>query len=223
MIRPKFSAVSEALLVIFGLMLVGHFFYKSVLNASAAGVAVSEFRQSSAALSKPSLVQGLSAIPASALTAIKTPAPDQSLWSQSAKDKFAKLPQGEDPIAVISVPSLSLDVPVYAGASDDNLDRGAAWVEYTADPRETGNVGIAGHRDSWFRPLKDIQLGDQLILQTLERTENFVVTDIQVVTPQNTDVLRDSGDKTITLITCFPFYFIGSAPERFVVSAKLID
>ncbi len=227
--RLCLSSLTEAILAVVGVVLIGHFATSAVFNAQAADSAVSSFLNSSDTQSPSE-----SAMPDSSLASqvdtsqvlegqTPPPQPDQALWSESAKKKFASLPPGEEPLAVISIPKLSLQVPIYMGTSEENLDRGAGWIEYTAAPRGQGNVGIAGHRDSWFRPLKDIEIGDRLILHTLDGAEEFLVTQLQIVDPGDTEVLRDTREKTVTLVTCYPFYYVGSAPERFVVSAQYID
>ncbi len=223
------SSLTEIVLAITGVVLIGHFTTSAVYNAQAADNAVSTFLHSSGLQS--SLNNAIPEHSPSTQTdtskvlkgEVPPPQPDQSLWSDSAKKKFASLSVDENPIAVISIPKFALQVPVYMGTSDEVLDRGAGWVEYTADPLGQGNVGIAGHRDSWFRPLKDIEIGDRLILHTLEGAEEFQVTKLQIVSPSQTDVLRDTREKTITLVTCYPFYYVGSAPERFVVRAQYLD
>ena len=122
-------------------------------------------------------------------------------------------------LAVIDIPRVSLRAPVYAGA----LERGPGWIDGTAMPGQPGNIGIAGHRDGYFRALKDIQLGDHIRLRAPTGYENYVVEDILIVDPIDVDVLAATSEPTITLVTCFPFYFVGSAPQRFIVRARLDD
>jgi sortase A len=100
-----------------------------------------------------------------------------------------------------------------------NLNRGLGWIEGTAPPGGKGNSGIAGHRDGFFRPLKDIALNDVIDLKTHDGMHRFVVQDLQIVDPSNVSVLDPSREPTITLVTCYPFYFVGSAPKRFIVRA----
>ncbi len=222
------SSLTEKLSAGAGIILIGYFIVNSFLNAQAANSAITSFLYASTLQSAqaPSVQDKATLSQQDTSNDIKgllPPVPDQTLWSESAKKKYANLPQGLEPMAVISIPKFSLDVPIYMGTSEENLDRGAGWVEYTAAPREHGNIGIAGHRDSWFRPLKDIKIGDRLILHTRAGAEAFQVTQLQIVDPEDTQVLRDTHEKTVTLITCYPFYYVGSAPERFVVSAQYID
>ena len=145
--------------------------------------------------------------------------PDQSLWSQERIDGFqASLATvSEPPVAILRVPDLGLEVPVYAGASELHLNRGAGLIEGMGLPDKGGNVGIAGHRDGFFRVLKDIQPGQRIEIETRARTHRYRVVSTEVVNPSDLHVLADTLDPTVTLVTCFPFYFLGSAPQRFIV------
>lgn len=150
--------------------------------------------------------------------------PDMSLWSESRIEAW-KATQGtdiDDILAVLDAPHLSLQVPVYASASDFDMDRGAGWIPGTARPDEVGNIGIAGHRDGYFRALKDAQLGDALRLRTPQGVERYIIEDISIVDPVDVDVLAPTEEKTLTLVTCYPFYFVGSAPQRYIIRAQRI-
>ena len=98
-------------------------------------------------------------------------------------------------------------------------DRG--HVEGTALPGTAGNIAVAAHRDGFFRGLKDIKIGDQIELTTLEGQQTFVVSKLDIVDPFQVSVLDPTDEPVLTLITCYPFYFVGSAPERFIVRATL--
>jgi len=101
------------------------------------------------------------------------------------------------------------------------MDRGAGVIDGMAYPHEPGNIGIAGHRDGYFRVLKDVQVGDTLALQTLEGSKAFTIDSVQVVEISDTHLLQDTDDQTVTLVTCYPFYFVGHAPQRYIVTASL--
>ena len=88
-------------------------------------------------------------------------------------------------------------------------------------PGEDGNIGIAGHRDGFFRELKDIKIGDHVEMEERGRTATYVVDRVTIVDPRNVSVLRAESEPALTLVTCYPFYYIGSAPKRFIVHAKL--
>jgi sortase A len=122
---------------------------------------------------------------------------------------------------VLRIPNLKLAVPVFEGTSELNLNRGAARIEGTARIGATGNLGLAAHRDGFFRPLKDIHVGDPLYLDTVGRTLIYRVSSIRIVTPEDVEVLEPTDKPSITLVTCYPFYFVGSAPKRFIVHARL--
>ena len=126
-------------------------------------------------------------------------------------------------LAVLRIPKIELEVPVLEGTDDLSLNRGVGWIAGTARPDQHGNVGIAGHRDGFFRGLKDISVGDKLELQTVASTEEYIVDEIEIVSPQDSSVLRPRPQTSLTLVTCYPFYFVGSAPQRYIVHAVLAN
>lgn len=122
-------------------------------------------------------------------------------------------------IAVLRIPTVGLEVPVYRGTTEQVLRRGAGLVEGTPAPGSAGNVGIAAHRDTHFRGLRDVVVGDAIELDTLNRTLVYRITDLHVVDPTDVHVLDDTGETVLTLVTCYPFHFVGSAPQRYIVRA----
>ncbi len=148
---------------------------------------------------------------------------DTSLWSDKRIRAYNEsLSHGFGaPLAVLSIPKIHLEVPVFEGTDDVTLDRGVGRITGTARPGQPGNLGIAGHRDGFFRGLKDVTTGDEIKLALPEREATYVIDQITVVTPQDVSVLQPRPTSSITLVTCFPFYFVGSAPERYIVSASL--
>jgi sortase A len=122
-------------------------------------------------------------------------------------------------LAILRIPGIDLEVPVSYGTDEGVLLRGAGLVEGTAMPGSNGNVAIAAHRDTYFRALKDLALGDRIELAMLDRTQTYVVTNLSVVEPTDVHVLADTGEPVLTLVTCYPFYFVGNAPKRFIVRA----
>ena len=125
-----------------------------------------------------------------------------------------------DVLGRVDIPRLGISVAVLQGASSRMLRLGAGHIEGTVLPGEAGNSGIAGHRDTFFRELKDIQLNDEIQIQTATGLFRYQVDWMRVVEPSDTSVLKPSGkESTVTLVTCYPFYFVGSAPKRFVVRA----
>jgi sortase A len=148
---------------------------------------------------------------------------DFSLWSDGRiKDYLESLEQKtEAPLAVLRIPKLHLEVPVYEGSDDLTLNRGLGRIIGTAKLGDVGNTGIAGHRDGFFRGLKDIGPGDALELMLPHRTDHYAVTSISITNPDDVSVLDPTSSSSLTLVTCYPFYFVGSAPRRYIVQASL--
>jgi sortase A len=125
-----------------------------------------------------------------------------------------------DILGRVDIPRLGISVAVLQGISSRILRLGVGHIEGTPLPGETGNTGIAGHRDTFFRELKDIRKNDEIQLQTATELLHYEVDWVKVVDPDDTTVLDPSTfGSTLTLVTCYPFYFVGSAPKRFVVRA----
>ncbi len=148
--------------------------------------------------------------------------PDTELWSEQRVIDYQKsLQTGTDmPEAVLTIEKLGIQVPVYNGANDFNLDRGVARIKGTGTIDGQGNLGIAGHRDGFFRALKDIAVGDSIELQTTRGIVNYTVSSMEIVDPSNVSVLGPTTNSTITLVTCYPFYYVGHAPKLFIVKAE---
>ena len=126
------------------------------------------------------------------------------------------------PLAILRIPDLGLEVPVYATSSDLHLNRGAGLIEGMGLPDKGGNLGIAGHRDGFFRVLKDVAPGQKIEIETKNRLHVFRVVSTEVVDPTDLRPLADTADPTITLVTCYPFYFLGHAPQRFIVRGTYV-
>jgi sortase A len=122
----------------------------------------------------------------------------------------------------IDISSIGLVAMISEGDSGRTLRRAVGHIRGTALPGQQGNVVIAGHRDTFFRPLRNIHKGDEITLTTLYGLFNYRVDFTEVVEPQDTRVLDDSDDAVLTLVTCYPFYFVGPAPKRFIVRAHRI-
>jgi sortase A len=123
-------------------------------------------------------------------------------------------------IGEIQVPRLGLDAIVVQGDSPANLRRAVAHLPKSALPGESGNVALAGHRDTFFRPLSDIRLGDEIRFKTHARSFDYLVESIDIVDPTDIRVLASSSSHDLTLLTCFPVYYVGPAPKRLVVRAR---
>jgi sortase A len=120
---------------------------------------------------------------------------------------------------VLRIPKIRLEVPVLPGTDDRTLDRAVGHITGTAQPGATGNMGIAGHRDGFFRGLSAITPGDVIEVDTIKGKDVYRVERTWVVEPEEVSVLEPTSTPTLTLVTCYPFYFIGSAPHRFIVRA----
>lgn len=147
-----------------------------------------------------------------------------ALWSEKRirAHKQSLAVHFDPPLGVLTIAKLELEAPVFNGTDDVTLDRGVGRIIGTGHADSSGNTGIAGHRDGFFRSLKDIQLGDQVELKTTDSVFAYRVKAIEVVKPDNVRVLEDTGQPSLTLVTCYPFYFVGSAPERYIVHCSLM-
>ncbi|MGB8474763.1 MAG: class D sortase [Candidatus Acidiferrum sp.] len=126
-------------------------------------------------------------------------------------------------IGEIQVPRLGLKAIVVQGDSHTLLQRAVGHIPETALPGELGNVALAGHRDTFFRPLRHIRVGDAIAFKTHDGSFHYQVESTAVVPPTAVEVLNTSIGRTLTLITCFPFNYIGPAPKRFVVRAREVE
>ncbi len=124
-------------------------------------------------------------------------------------------------LGVLKIERLGVEVLIRQGAGDSALAQGVGWIAGTAKPGQHGNVGLAGHRDSFFRALQDIQTGDQLKLLTPAGERTFRVERTYIVEPSDVSVLGPTRGDALTLVTCYPFHYVGTAPQRFIVRALL--
>lgn len=160
---------------------------------------------------------------------VVSPAPsadiDQSLWSDGriAKYRDSLKLAFAPPLAVLRIPGLGLEVPVLEGIDERTLNRAIGHVPGTALPGEPGNVAIAGHRDGFFRGLKDLAVGDRLELEVGGERRLYAVESLRIVAPEAVEVLAPTPAPALTLITCYPFYFVGNAPQRYIVRAQALS
>jgi sortase A len=155
----------------------------------------------------------------------QTAAPDLTLWSPQriAAWRDASTQPTRQPLAILRIQKIGVEVAVLAGTDEFALNRGVGHIEDTALPGTDGNSGIAGHRDGFFRGLQDIAAGDGMELETLDGREMYRVERTWIVKPEDVWVLDPTSARSVTLVTCYPFYFIGSAPERFIVRAVRVE
>jgi sortase A len=125
-------------------------------------------------------------------------------------------------IGEMNIPRLGLKTIVAQGQSSKVLRRAVGHLSESAMPGQPGNVTLAGHRDTFFRPLRKIQPGDAISFNTADGEFIYQVESTEVVLPSDVAVLQPSRENTLTLVTCFPFYYVGSAPKRFIVRARQI-
>jgi sortase A len=148
-------------------------------------------------------------------------ATDFTLWNPKRvvayKDSLSE--KTDLPLAILRIPKIKLVVPVFNGTDELTLNRGVGRILGTAQNGQR-NFGIAGHRDGFFRGLKDVGRDDIVELVLAGRTDQYVITKVQIVNPEDVSVLASTPTPTLTLVTCFPFYYVGNAPRRYVVTAS---
>jgi sortase A len=148
---------------------------------------------------------------------------DYTLWSPKRIQEFKESLKLEPKrtLAVLELERLRIRVPVFEGSDDLSLNLGAGWVEGTALPGEPDNTVIAAHRDGFFRVLKDVRTGDWIELEMKDKTFIYRVSSTEIIDKNEVRVLMPKGQPVLTLVTCYPFYFHGNAPQRFIVHADL--
>src|SRR5246500_5590424 len=149
--------------------------------------------------------------------------PDFTLWSPQRIKHYQQSLSARlgMPVALLRIPKIRLEVPVLEGTDDLTMDRAVGFIAGTARPGEDGNIGISGHRDGFFRGLKDIREGDGIELVSATGTDTYTIDRIVLVKPADVSVLAPRPRPSITLVTCYPFYFAGSAPKRYIVQASM--
>lgn len=154
------------------------------------------------------------------------PVPDKSLWNAKRIKDYEEslMVNGDPPVGVMRIEDLNIEIPIYNGTEELNLNRGVGRIKGMARMNEaSGNLGIAGHRDGIFRPLKDIQVGEDIEVVTPLGTETFLVSSITIVPKDDISVLEPTDERTMTIVTCYPFYHVGNAPKRYIVKATALE
>jgi len=208
---PAVIRLIEAVLMVAGIALIGFALFARVEGYLASQAALrtfeSEVFSSAAALAADSNQAPL-------------PEPDFTGWDQDRVLAYQQpAPELAVPIAVLQIPKIHLVVPVFRGTGSLTLNHGAGLIAGTAQPGEDGNIGIAAHRDGFFRGLKDLAAGDTIELRTRQGKDVYKIDRLQVVSPREVSVLGPQREPSLTLVTCYPFHYVGSAPKRFVVTA----
>ena len=157
---------------------------------------------------------------------ITIPVPDKSQWNAKRINDYQEslMVDAAPPVGLMKIDDLNIQIPIYNGTEELNLNRGVGRIKGMARMNDdSGNLGIAGHRDGIFRPLKDIQVGDDIIVETPLRTETYLVSSITIVPKDDISVLAPTDDRTMTIVTCYPFYHVGNAPKRYIVKATAME
>lgn len=205
--------VAERILLTLGLILVGFYVLARVHGVVTLHAAMRSFEESRAS-------EGTNSSAGKSVSAI-----DYSLWSpariKAYKESLGR--RSNPPMAVLRIPKLHIVAPVLDGTDDLTLNAGVGRIPGTARPGQAGNIGIAGHRDGFFRALKDIAKGDKIELVTASKTDIYLVDKVYIAQPNDVNILRPGAAPAITLVTCYPFYYVGSAPQRYIVQAVRQD
>jgi|SRR5215831_1975729 len=147
--------------------------------------------------------------------------PDFRLWSSGRIAAYRLSNLAATPLAILRIQKIGLVAPIFDGTDDLTLDRGVGRIDGTAKPGQPGNLGLAAHRDSFFRNLGNLSIGDILEVDRPGHVDRYLITATQIVTPDDVSVLKPTPRPAVTLVTCFPFYYLGHAPKRYIVTAML--
>ena len=207
----------ERVLMITGLTLLTAWFAARLHGTIGSRAAITQFEVEN--ITNPTDGASVSSEPATG------PPIDFRLWSSrriaAHEDSLAK--KTDAPLALLRIPKINLEAPVFNDTDDLTLNRGVGRIPGTAHIGESGNLGIAGHRDGFFRGLQSITPGDVVELARPRHTDKYVVSEIRIVASEDTYVLDPTSVPTLTLVTCFPFCFVGHAPKRYIVTAPLVS
>jgi sortase A len=152
----------------------------------------------------------------------RTAGSDSEPAAPPATPRRAPMSRGST-VGRLEIPRISVSTVVREGADDKTLKRAAGHVPYTSLPGEHGNVGIAAHRDSFFRNLRNVREGDLIRMRTTWGLYEYKVESLTIVKPENVEVLDPTPHPSLTLVTCYPFNYVGSAPKRFIVRARQVN
>ncbi len=217
----------ERILLVSGLALVGFYGAARMESWLTSRAALKHFAADEA-MAQPRTNDLTTNVDGSSFEQLEVPSVDFRLWGEQRvkayRQNVGKHPGAKSartPLAALRIPKISLEAPLLDGTDDLTLNHAVGRIAGTSRPGESGNIGIAGHRDGFFRGLKDVRVGDAIELKTLKGTDTYIVDQIQIVSPRQVEVLRSTSVPSLTLVTCYPFYFIGSAPQRYIVTDSL--
>jgi sortase A len=214
--RDYFLRALQWILIIGGLTLIGFWVGTRLSGWFGGKNEIQRFQQArDEAIAKPSPVHLDRNLP------IKLPV-DTSLWAEDRIEEYTESLEHDfdAPLAILRIPKIKLEVAVLSGTTEFVLNRGVGHIAGTPLPGESGNIGIAGHRDGYFRGLKDVVVGDRIEVETLTASLDYTITELFLVDPPDVWVLEPTEKPSITLVTCYPFYYAGSAPQRYIVRAE---
>lgn len=213
--------LAQALFLLTGVALLGAFAVAQVDAMHGRARALEAFAQARSQQGSATRIAqpDLSATPPPALEYSNNP--DQSLWGKTRVAAYRESlnTHTSTPVGVIRIPSIALEVPIFEGTAELTLNRGIGRIEGTADLHSAGNLGLAGHRDGFFRGLKDVKVGDPISVESLAGIAHYRITELLIVEPTDVYVLAPTETAALTLVTCYPFYFVGEAPQRYIVKA----
>lgn len=214
--------LAQALLLLAGVTLLGVFAVAQVDAVRGREQGLEAFAQARSEHAAAASAAPLAVTAASPATLEYSNDPDQSLWGKTriAAYRESLSTHSGTPLGVIRIPAITLEVPIFEGTSELTLNRGIGRIEGTANLDSSGNLGLAGHRDGFFRGLKDVKVGDAINVESLAGTAHYRVTELLIVEPSDVYVLAPTDTATLTLVTCYPFYFVGEAPQRYIVKAS---
>jgi sortase A len=203
----------ERVLLVSGILLVGIYAAAMLHRTIISRLAIAEVRAAQ------DVSQGT---PSSGQGSAEVPKPDFSLWSPGRVTQFKSAMAGHLPpvVGILRIPKSHLEAPIFEGTDDLTLNEGVGHIAGTDPVGGDGNTGIAGHRDGFFRSLKDVKVGDRIEIEMRGKPLVYVVERLVIVDPSNVSVLSGLGHPELTLVTCYPFYVLGSAPRRFIVQAS---
>ena len=204
---------TERLLLVLGLLMLAIYLAARIHSVVLSRAAVDTFKSQELSSAKHE--------PRLELLAAK---PDFSLWAPKRIKEYEEslTAQFSPAVAILRIPKIHVEVPVLEGTDELSLNRGVGLIKGTDRPGGVGNIGIAGHRDGFFRGLKDIAMGDTIEIVTSDKTATYTIDRVVIVSTDDTSVLA-SRPHSLTLVTCYPFYFVGSAPKRYIVQATAQD
>lgn len=152
------------------------------------------------------------------------PPPDMRDWSEKRiadyRAERAVRNDRELPEARMRIPAVGIELPVFEGTAERYLTLGAGRIEGTPPLASGGNTGLAAHRDGFFRALKDVRIDDAIFVDTPDGSHEYRIVDLFIVDPHDVHVLNPTDADSITIVTCYPFYYVGNAPERYIVRAE---